>query len=291
MIYFRNFLAEQDLQIQSKIWLEATKILPWPWKPNKTQKWFFDQKTFDPKLKMFAVNDESNEIVGYISSIFRDTYVPMGFPWILQGYNEEIQHTLFDTVFNYIRKEYNRKEFLQRFRSDWKKQINFFEEKGFYLSRANPIYILDLDNNKISLDKSIDGIECSSSINEVDIKGIYDNDSSLHQDSLQEYQKYYMNDIDIDLTVLQRLTNHPKALICVTTREDVKYSEIVFWSTNDTYKEGLEMILEETIKVLLLKGIKHVSITVKENSTKIDLLKEFGFIHRSDSVFYTKTLT
>ena len=110
-ITYRNFSNSNDLQIQAKIWLEATKKLPLPWKPNKSQKWFYDQTNFDPKLKIFAL-DETNKEIGYISSILRQTVVPMGFPWFVSENTEDSQHYMFDKLYSYIREKYDRKPHL-----------------------------------------------------------------------------------------------------------------------------------------------------------------------------------
>jgi hypothetical protein len=72
-------------------------------------------------------------------------FVSLGYPWVLAGYEGELQERLYDSVYGFAAgPEYGGKTFAQRFRQQWTAQISFFENHGFVESRREAIYALDL---------------------------------------------------------------------------------------------------------------------------------------------------
>jgi hypothetical protein len=72
-------------------------------------------------------------------------FVSLGYPWVLPGYEGELQQRLYDVVYGFAADpEYGGRTFAQRFRQQWAAQICLFERHGFAEQRSDPIYALDL---------------------------------------------------------------------------------------------------------------------------------------------------
>lgn len=73
---------------------------------------------------MIAFDDDV--LVGYMSCIKRESFIPLGFPWVLSEYEEKVQEKLFQSVYGFASGPLGGKKFLQRFREEWETQISFF---------------------------------------------------------------------------------------------------------------------------------------------------------------------
>ncbi|MHA2272813.1 MAG: hypothetical protein ACXACI_13185 [Candidatus Hodarchaeales archaeon] len=286
-ISYRHYQNPNDLALQTELWLQATQHLPWAWKPNKTQVWYTQQATFDPKSKLFALDGEKS--IGYTSCIRRETFTPLGFPWVLDGYEGEIQDVLFTTIYDYAVKQFHSKSFLQRFRKEWGYHIKFFERYGFELAWSNPIYSREL--KKTPLD--IEFVTYRAKLHQImpvnALFAIIKNDPSLQNEDRKSLKEYFTVDLDLDW-VLEVQDHHSKpiGMSVITSREDTGYAELSLLTANQTIPHALNLTLELTINELISRNQKFLSVTVKEGSPKIDFFKSYEFKLRSESVFYSK---
>ena len=287
-ITYRNYKDVSDLELQTKIWTEATHSLPWAWKPNTTQRWFTEQPNFDPASKLFALDD--NNPIGYMSSIRREGYTPMGFPWVIHSrYEGDIQHHLFDTVYDNAVHVSKSKNFLQRFRKEWVYQIKFFEEKGFTLENSNPIYILDItEDSKFSLPHGYEVSLHNSIPREMFLK-VLKEDSTNKNQNYENILAYFTDDIAVDWYLILKFNGNPVGTSLVTIRSDTKYAEFALYSSTKV-ESSINILLEALITQLAKENITHMSMTTLEDSPRIDVLENYSFSKRSDSVFYSKKL-
>lgn len=288
-ITYRNYQDKNDLTLQTDLWIKATNKLPYAWKPNLSQKWYSEQPNFDPKSKMFAYDNDIP--VAYMSCISRSEMTPMGFPWALEGYEGEIQHYMFDTVYNYTVEHFSAKKFLQRFRSQWTYQTNFFKEKNFQLELSNPIFVRDLTKNFEIVTLGGDyQVKLYKEIPESNFKYLMQNDNIYKDEDADSAVHYVKNDIQVDWYLEILKNNKSIGMSCVTTREDTKYSEIVVLICDNKIEGIQDLVLNATCHQLKKEQVEQVSMTVQENSSRIDFLSQHYFNHKSNSVFYGKEI-
>jgi hypothetical protein len=144
-ITYRFYEGEEDLQNQIEFWIMCTKLLPYAWKPTMSPNQFVVQEHFHPKSRCFAY--EGDQLVGYMSFTGSEEFVSLGYPWVLPGYEGNIQEELYQRVYGFaISDEFGAKMFAQRFRSEWTAQIDYFESKGFEITRRSPLLIKELNS-------------------------------------------------------------------------------------------------------------------------------------------------
>jgi len=114
-IRFRNYEGPEDIALQHTFWLAATRELPWCWKPTTSPAQYLAGRQFDPRSRCFAFEDDL--LVGYMSFTGEGQLVSFGYPWVLAGYEGELQEGLYALVYGFAAGvEYGRKTFAQRFR-------------------------------------------------------------------------------------------------------------------------------------------------------------------------------
>ncbi len=287
MITYRNYQEEEDLELQKSFWLEITKDLPWAWKPNKSQKNFAQSSNFDPRTKLFAF--DAGKLVGYMSCIKREKFIPFGYPWVKKKYEGEVREELYRRTFRFASGPLNGTSFLQRFREEWKTQIEFFLEKGFTFAFGYPIYIRSLKTAEF--DTSTSQFE-SKTVDTLPNNILFDlalKDVRFKKENLSELSSFY-EDVDFDLITVLYDTNQPIAMSAVTSREDTAYSEMNLIVVDNDYTKATHDIIEVTLAKLQNLGRKYVSITLEEDDPIIETVETFNLTQRSKSVFYSKNL-
>ncbi|MHA2102538.1 MAG: hypothetical protein ACW981_03880 [Candidatus Hodarchaeales archaeon] len=287
-ISYRPYQNPNDLELQTNIWIKATKPLPWAWKPNRTQIWAKNQTNFDPNSKLFALDGEN--LVGYMSCIRREKFTPIGFPWVIPGYEGEIQDHLFDTVYNHAVNKFKSKAFLQRFRKEWKFQIEFFEKNGFHLSQSYPIYIRDLNNENYNDESTEYETKIYPKVPTESFSKIHSKDPNLEKQSSESLINYFNEDLDLDWVLEVKKRSEPIGMSVITGRDDTGYMELNLLSANAEIPRSYETVLELTINELNSREKKFISMTVVEKDPQIELIESYGFKLRSESVFYSKEL-
>lgn len=109
-ITFRNYEGPQDLHRQQEFWVEATRQLPWCWKPTASPTLYSKGKQFDPRSRVFAF--DNGRLIGYCSFTGQEEFVSLGYPWVLPGFEGGVQERLFDSVYGFAAsKEYGGRVF------------------------------------------------------------------------------------------------------------------------------------------------------------------------------------
>ncbi|MHA2154343.1 MAG: hypothetical protein ACXABU_03310 [Candidatus Hodarchaeales archaeon] len=287
MISYRNFQEDQDLELQRKFWMEVTKELPWAWKPNRSQQNFAKSPDFDPRTKTFAF--EREELVGYMSCIKRERFIPFGFPWVRKGYEGEVQEELYRRMFEFASGPLGGKSFLQRFREEWTSQIDFFRNKGFQLAFSYPIYIRNLNSAQLGVSDSNFTTKILPNLPSEILTDLASKDTRYKTENITELYNFY-TDIDFDLILVLYDNDKAISMTAVTSREDTAYSELNLVISDDEYPKATNSILEYALEELYKRQRKHVSITLEEDDPIITTVESFNFHPRSRSVFYRKEL-
>ncbi|OLS20857.1 MAG: hypothetical protein HeimC3_38510 [Candidatus Heimdallarchaeota archaeon LC_3] len=280
---YRHLEQESDIELQHEIWLSATKNLPWAWKPNKTQKLFFNKENFDRRSKYFAFNS-NRKIVGYMSFINLKDFIPIGYPWTYPQDNIVRDH-MWENMINILNEDFPKKYFLQRLRSEWKEQKDFFLDKGFKINKEYPIYVFDLQNQLIpNVDLNGYNFDIHQSINNQYYELIYNSKEKSSPEGL-ENAIWYNSTLDYDLCIFSEKNSSPLSYAGITSRFDLKYSEIAFLENFKDKTENSKHVLVKTLKELKKQGINNVSITLDDQDPSINLIKELGFKSTSKSVY------
>jgi hypothetical protein len=287
MISYRNFHNDQDLELQRNFWMEVTRELPWAWKPNKSQQNYAKSPDFDPRTKLFAFEEE--KLVGYLSCIKREGFIPFGFPWVKKGYEGEVQEELYQRMFAFASGPLNGKSFLQRFREEWNSQIDFFLNKGFQLAFSYPIYILGLNSNHLGVSNSNFTTKILPNLPSEILTALTSKDPRYEKENLDELYSFY-TDIDFDLILVLYDNDKAISMAAVTSREDTGYSELNLVVSDKKYPKASDYILEQAIEELYKRHRTHVSITLEEDDPIIEKVESFSFLQQSRSVFYSKEL-
>lgn len=282
---YRNFKDLSDFEIQRSLFLECTKSLPWAWKPNKSQEKYYRTDNFDPNSKLFAFDRE--KAIGYESCVKWGTETPIGYPWTLKQYEDEIRHHLFDTVYDYALKNFKPKLLLQRFRKEWKDQANFFEEKGFSKGKTHPIFLLELNSK---LDENLFAGYESKILPKItpEILKISRKDRDLENEKDEEILEYFGSNLDLDCIIQLCYNGKPVAISGMASRDDTKYSEIMLFAVNKEYSDASKVLILNTVNELTDRGYDYCSITLAETDPIQDVFKEFNFNLASESVYYQK---
>ncbi len=286
MVTYRNYQEMEDLELQRDFWMEVTKELPWAWKPNKSQLHFAQKPIFDPRTKVFAF--EKDTLIGYMSCIKHETFIPFGYPWVRKSFEGEVQEELYQRIYDLAVGPLNGTSFLQRFREEWNTQINFFLNKGFNYAFGYPIYIRNLDS-PIDPIKTKFTTKIHSTLPNDILINLASKDSRYAKDNLSELTNFY-RDIDFDLIISLHDDRQVISLAAVTNREDTGYSEMNLIVVDEDYSTSTDNIIQITLEELQNRHQKHVSITLEEDDSIIETMERFGFSKRSKSVFYRKEI-
>lgn len=286
MITYRIYENPEDIEIQEKFWLEVTKFLPWPWKPNKTQEIFAKRENFDPRSKYFAFDGE--KLVGYQSFVDGRDMIALGYPWvIIHPQKNEIQNNLWNHTLEVINRDFPGVYLLQRFREQWTDHIQFFLDRGFQLDEQSPIYIHDIQKSYNFLKNDKISLNSHSSLDQDLLKKVLSTNKELSFEKINQKVKSALY-LDYDICVYLEGDKGPISYTGTTIRRDVSYAEIALLEFNDT-NYPINFCNEFSIKYMLVElskiGIKNVSITVDSNDPIIPILKDLNFSVRSKSVY------
>jgi hypothetical protein len=149
-VVYRHWEPEQGLEeIQAKIYSKVSGL------PARADQIRARNLSRDPKMTRYALT-EAGEPLAYITS--RDSSsergrVYIGYPWTMPGAPTEVQETLFDELFGFLKKRKNTEEIATTVVFTAKiadKQLAYWREKGFVEDERLYRYQLDFDFNEIS---------------------------------------------------------------------------------------------------------------------------------------------
>ena len=287
VIRYRHFEKPDDIALQEQFWLEVTKNLSWPWKPNKTQEFFSKKDTFDPRSKYFAFEGEN--LVGYQSFVAGRDFIALGYPWIKDhAKKEEIQNELWNHTLEVLDKDFPNLYLLQRFRKEWTDHINFFLDRGFSLADQYPIFIHEIKktypydelNSKITID-------VHSNMQEELLRKVLTAKKDLEPTKISgiiNSAKY----LDYDRSIYLEVENKPQLYLGSTIRYDASYAEIALHEWDDQLKESdfyNTLAIQRMILELSNLNLRNVSMTLEDTDPIIPILQELDFSERSKIVF------
>jgi hypothetical protein len=148
-VVYRHWEPDQGLEeIQAKIYSKASGL------PARAEQIRARNLSRDPKMTRYALT-EDGEPLAYITS--RDSSsergrVYIGYPWTMPAAPTEVQETLFDELFGFLKKRKNTEEIATTVVFTAKiadKQLAYWREKGFVEEERLYRYQLDFDFNEI----------------------------------------------------------------------------------------------------------------------------------------------
>lgn len=274
-ITYRFYESEKDLQRQIDFWIKRTKLLPYAWKPTISPNIFIEQENFHPKSRCFAF--DGNQMVGYMSFTGSKEFVSLGYPWVLPGYEGIIQDELFKRVYGFAESdEFGAKLFAQRFRSDWKEQIDFFLSKGFEVTRRSPILIKELsDSNHTNASKVENDFQFDKWAN------VTKQNEVVTEEQLSMMKEYY-GSVQFDFSIFFENEGY----FGVTIRKDTAYAEILAVALKKDTTKFLDMV-NHVLKECENRGVKVVGIAESHLPQK-ESLRDLGFLVLTEDVMLMK---
>jgi hypothetical protein len=259
-IHFRNYESVEDLDLQYEFWNKITQEMPYAWKPTLSPRMFKDQREFHPKSRYFAFNGD--KLVGYMSFTGQGNFVSLGFPWVLPGYEGELQDELFDKVFSFaVSEEYGGRNLAQRFRSQWEKPIHYFLSKGFEITGRSPIV-------GINLTKPSEGLHAEPEL-VTEIKDAFEFKKWKQLKTLKPettaseitmMEQYYQS-VDFDYSLECSIHGKPAAYFGVTIRKDTGYSEILAAELDSKYLDYFSEMISVLENESYTRGARMLSIS------------------------------
>ena len=254
-ITYRFYENLEDLQTQYAFWENITRDLPYAWKLTTSPTQFHKQPEFSPKSRCFAFDGDT--LIGYMSFTGNGGMVSLGYPWVLSGYEGEVQEELFNRVYNYAASdEYGAHMMAQRFRKQWEKQIQFFLGKGFSISSRSPVIGKSLAEE--------DGIQSGSLPYEVGSsfsfeawKNLIQNNEEITSEEVDMMEMYYKS-IEFEFSVVYKKGEDTIGYAGVTIRPDTRYSEVIALALSPNHTEELPNMMraiEEEAKNVAYKRL------------------------------------
>jgi hypothetical protein len=282
-ITYREYQDKSDLDLQYKFWIKITKDMPWSWKPTISPSIFINGKQFDPRTRVFAFDED--KLVGYMSFTGEGTFVSLGYPWVLPGYEGEIQEELYDRVFGFASSnEYGGKFFAQRFREQWIEQIEFFIKKGFSVTSSQSLLGTQIDELDLNTQESVYTIEISDDFNIDDFIDVARRTKESITEEEEEMVSQYFQSVDFDHSVIAKKDDLITAISGVTIREDTGYSEVLSLAVDRNHNEAFSSSLAVLLEHLKQKDVKNLGIPSVENKYILKELKKLNFKHITANV-------
>ncbi|HLG26307.1 MAG TPA: hypothetical protein VI423_00815 [Paenisporosarcina sp.] len=275
-ITYRFYKSPKDLQRQIDFWIAATNQLPFAWKPTLSPNQFIEQQQFHPKSRCFAF--DGDKIIGYMSFTGSSEFVSLGYPWVLSGYEGEVQDELYNRIYGFaVSEAFGAKMFAQRFRSDWTQQIEYFLSKGFAVTRRSSLLVSNLNKtvetqHDVVVDEGFDF-------------DIWQTMVKKHEDTSAEQfdmMREYYGSVDFDFSI----EFDGGGYFGVTIRQDTGYAEILAVACHpnaQNFSDMVEIVMQECKK----RDVKSISMAAAHVPIK-DSLKRLGFTEQTEDVMMMK---
>ncbi len=215
--------------------------------------------------------------------------VSLGYPWVLPGYEGELQERMFDRVYGFASgKSYGGKTFAQRFRSQWVKQIDFFSAKGFKITERIPIYGGSVHALLLPVYFGA----------EIDIQSGFDfsgfaevaRRSSLYREQDLESLGDYLKAVQFDFSVSCYWKGRRVGYAGIAYRKDTRYGEIILPALEEGVQPGaFAVMFASTVQKLDDLGADVVSVNCDKLpvQTKPEIL---GLRNVSESIMMMKSI-
>ena len=283
---FRNYQGAEDLDLQEKFWIEVTRALPWCWKRTTSPNLYANSAQFDPRSRRFAF--EGDRLVGYMSFTGQAEFVSLGYPWVLPGYEGELQQQLWDAVYGFAAsQEYGGRTFAQRFRRPWTAQIDFFKQHGFAELRVDPLYALDLRGQMSAQTSGPYRVEIQLEFHWEEFEPLAAIRSPAEQ---LEMFKLYFQTVDFDFAT--RATRHetPVAYLGFAIRSDTGFAELIAAGLDPRAEDAITSCLLAAVGTLRSRNALLLATKPIPGESATETLIAMGFRKVSEEVLLSKSI-
>ena len=285
-IRLRNYQGPADIALQHAFWVSVTSGLPWCWKATASPRRYSQERQFDPRSRCFAL--EGDRLIGYMSFTGEGEFVSLGYPWVLPGYEGELQAELYGRVYGFAASaEYGGKKFARRFRRPWNHQIEFFLQHGFAEQRSEPIYALPVIHQPP---------QDSSGPYRIDITPefrfeIFEQLSAgtVPPEHLKMFARY-LEAVDFDFALTAARQGEPAAYFGFTIRRDTGFAELIASAVASAETDAISPALSAAIHELSLRHARVLATKVVSGDPDGRVLVELDFRKRTEEVFMSKEL-
>ena len=275
-ITYRFYEGAKDLQRQIDFWINATNELPFAWKPTLSPNQFIEQQHFHPKSRCFAF--DGDQIIGYMSFTGSSQFVSLGYPWVLSGYEGEVQDELYSRIYGFaVSEAFGAKMCAQRFRSDWTQQIEYFLSKGFTVTRRSTLLVSNL-NKTFETQHNVQ-------VNEGFDFDVWQTMVKKYEDTTAEQfamMREYYGSVDFDFSI----AFDGEGYFGVTIRQGTGYAEILAVACHPTTHNFLNMV-DNVMLECKKRDVKFISISAAYVPLK-DSLERLGFTEQTEDVMMMK---
>ncbi|MCA0986535.1 hypothetical protein [Guptibacillus algicola] len=257
-IRYRHYEGPEDLKLQYEFWESATRKLPFAWKPTDSPRQFVDQEQFHPKSRYFAF--DGKKVVGYMSFTGSKEFVSLGYPWVLPGYEGEVQDQLYDRVYGFaVSEEFGAKKFAQRFRSQWKEPLEYFLSKGFEVINTSPLVGTHLEGEpeiKLLSDVFTYSVEEGFQFDLwEDLERKYNSSTS---DVEIDMMRQYYGTVNFDFAIEFTVNGERLGYAGVAIRKDTNYAEVIAVSLS----EQMQDVFEDVMSVIEVESYRRGAKTL-----------------------------
>jgi len=285
-IRLRNYQGPADLALQLNFWSSVTSGLPWCWKPTTSPRRYSQERQFDPRSRCFAF--EGDRLIGYMSFTGEGDFVSLGYPWVLPGYEGELQDELYHRVYGFAASsEYGGKKFAQRFRRPWTRQIEFFRERGFTEMRSHPIYTLPLIHQHPVDSFGPYGIEITPDFRFEIFEQL--SSGTLPPEHLRMLARYLAT-VGFDFVLAATRHGEPAAYFGFTIRRDTGFAELIASAVAAAETEVISPALSAAVHELSLRHARVLATKLLPGDPDGQVLVELDFRKRTEEVFMFKEL-
>lgn len=283
-VTLRNYQGPEDIDLQSSFWTQATRELPWCWKPTISPSLYSKGAQFDPRSRCFAF--EGERLVGYMSFTGQGEFVSLGYPWVLPGYEGELQERLYGAVYGFAASsEYGGKRFAQRFRRQWSAQISFFKRHGFTGQKCSPIYALDIRSSAIPEAPSSYEIEVLPYLCWEEFRQLASSHSV--QKELQT-SELYLQSVDFDFSVAATSRSRLVAYLGFTVRSDTRFAELIAVALDHAVPNLLAACLESAVGELRSRNALFLGTGLVPLEGAFETLVRMGFDKVSEELLLSR---
>ena len=286
-ITLRNYRGPEDLRLQETFWRQATRELPWCWKPTVSPGLYSKSPQFDPRSRCFAF--DGDRLAGYASFTGHDEFVSLGYPWVLPGYEGDLQETLYERTYGFAASpEYGGRTFAQRFRQPWTAQISFFERHGFAIQSTDPIYALSLRPATLENVSSQYQVACQPEFCWDDFEEL--SALRLAPEPLNQWRQYFQT-VDFDFCVTATRKGKLAACLGLAIRQDTGFAELIAVALEPAEPRALPPCLSIAAAQSHLRNAKFLGTKSIPVPASQEVLAQMGFKKVSEEVLLSKSIS
>ena len=285
-VTLRNYQGPEDIDLQRSFWMQATRELPWCWKPTISPSLYSKGAQFDPRSRCFAF--EGERLVGYMSFTGQGEFVSLGYPCVLPGYEGELQEKLYGAVYGFAAgSEYGGRTFAQRFRRPWSAQISFFKRHGFTEQKCSPIYAMNIRPSVIPEDPISYEIEVHPGFCWEEFREIACGYSVRKELQMSEL---YFQSVDFDFGVAAKSQSRLLAYLGFTVRSDTGFAELIAVALDHKVPNILGPCLESAVGELRSRNAVFLGTGSVPLEGACETLVRMGFDRVSEELLLSRSI-